>query len=30
MNPEYRNHIHGTFNKFPDCFVQVFKIDVDS
>ena len=22
--------LYGTFNKFPDCFVQAFKIVVDS
>ena len=27
---EYRKHIRGAFNKFPDFFVQAFKIVVDS
>ena len=26
----YSQNIHGTFNKFPDFFVQAFKIVVDS
>ena len=31
-NPIYRNilDIRGAFNKFPDFFVQAFKIVVDS
>ena len=26
----YNTHIHGEFNKFPDFFVQAFKILGDS
>ena len=29
-NYSFKNHIWGAFNKFPDFFVQAFKIVIDS